>query len=111
MATDIRMVLTTCPDANTAQQVTTALVTERMAACVNDLPGVQSTYLWKAQPQRGHEVLLWIKATATQLATLELRLKVLHPYRLSAFAAVTVCAGSQSYLVGSGKILHTLNKA
>jgi periplasmic divalent cation tolerance protein len=98
MTTDIRLVFTTCPDVNAAQQPATALVTEQLAACVNQLPGVQSTYLWQGQLQRDNEVLLLIKTTAAQLATLELRLKALHPYQLPEFIAVTVCAGSQSYL-------------
>lgn len=96
--TDILLALTTCPTPENAETLATTLVSEGLAACVNQLPGVHSTYLWQGQLQRDSEILLLIKTTATQLAPLEIRLKALHPYELPELIAIPVCAGSLPYL-------------
>jgi len=98
MSVNALIVLSTCPDLATADRIATALVSERLAACVNQIPGIQSTYVWQGQLQRDNEILLLIKTTIEQLATLEARVKALHPYELPELIAVPVCAGSQPYL-------------
>ena len=95
---DVVVALTTCPNAEVAERIANVLVTERLAACVNQLAGIRSTYIWKGQLQTDAEVLLLIKTTTAQLATVETRLQALHPYDLPEFIAIPVCAGSQSYL-------------
>src|SRR5215467_5880829 len=41
------VILCTCPDEATADRIAAALVDERLAACVNRIAGVVSTYRWK----------------------------------------------------------------
>ena len=77
---------------------TARLVTERLAACVNRIAGVQSTYVWKGELQNDTEVLLVIKTTTAKLATLEARVKALHPYAVPELIAVPVVGGSKEYL-------------
>ncbi len=96
--TDVLLALTTCPDSESAELIANSLVTEGLAACVNQVPGVKSTYIWQGKPQNDREIQLVIKTTQQQWATLESRLKALHPYELPELIAVPVCAGSQSYL-------------
>ncbi|MGC3979670.1 MAG: divalent-cation tolerance protein CutA [Steroidobacteraceae bacterium] len=90
--------LTTCPNNEIAAQLATALVEEQLAACVNELPGVRSTYRWQGKVHSDQEVLLVIKTTTARLPTLETRLKALHPYDLPELVAIPVCAGSTAYL-------------
>jgi periplasmic divalent cation tolerance protein len=47
MTGDYLLVLTTCPDAESARAIARALVGERLAACVNRIDGVVSTYRWQ----------------------------------------------------------------
>ncbi len=54
----------TCPDERSAQSLADALVGERLAACVNQLPGVRSTYRWQGKVCSDNEVLLLIKPRA-----------------------------------------------
>ena len=90
--------LTTCPDEACAGTIATALVTERLAACVNRVPGVRSTYIWDGRLQDDAEVLLIIKTSDTLLAQVEARLKALHPYELPEWLVLRVEGGSQAYL-------------
>jgi periplasmic divalent cation tolerance protein len=96
--TDILLAFTTCPSAESAELIANTLVEEGIAACVNQLPGVRSTYIWQAKLQTDQEIQLVIKTTQWQWATLETRLKALHPYEVPELIAIPVCAGSQSYL-------------
>ncbi|MDV5469072.1 divalent-cation tolerance protein CutA [Klebsiella pneumoniae] len=54
----------TCPDADSAERIATALVAERLAACVNLLPGLRSVYRWQRKVEAAAEVLLLVKTSA-----------------------------------------------
>lgn len=90
--------LTTCPSGEVAATLARALVGEGLAACVNEIPGITSTYRWREQLHRDSEVLLLIKTRTERLPALERRLKELHPYELPEFITVGVCGGSAQYL-------------
>jgi periplasmic divalent cation tolerance protein len=90
--------LTTCPDEDCARSIATTLVTERLAACVNRVPGVRSTYFWDGRLQDDSEVLLIIKTSEARLPDIETRLKALHPYELPELVALRIEGGSQPYL-------------
>lgn len=88
----------TCPDADTAQRVAEALVGEKLAACVNRLPGIASTYRWQGKVTTDSEQLLLIKTTAARFEALRERLLALHPYDLPELIAVPVEHGHGAYL-------------
>jgi periplasmic divalent cation tolerance protein len=92
----------TCPDEETAKRIAGALVTEHLAACVNRMAGVRSTYRWQGQVQDEPEVLLLIKTVRRRFEALELRLKALHPYDLPEIIALPATAGSAEYLAWVG---------
>lgn len=98
MTEQVILALSSCPDEAAAQQIAHALVTEGLAACVNRVSGVRSTYVWNDQLQEDAEVLLMIKTTAGRLAELEARLKALHPYELPECVAIAVTGGNERYL-------------
>lgn len=88
----------TCPDADSAARISTALVEERLAACVNRLPGVASTYRWQGRIEQADEVLLLIKTTSERLPALRQRLPQLHPYELPELVVVEATGGLPAYL-------------
>lgn len=90
--------LTTCPDRATADRIATALVDERLAACVNILPGIHSTYRWQGEVVRDDELLLLIKTTRDRLEALRARLPEIHPYELPELLAVEPADGLPAYL-------------
>lgn len=93
-----QLVLTTCPDAKTARRLARALVSERLAACVNILPIEQSVYRWKGKIESARERLLVIKSERRAYAAIERRLRALHPYELPEIIAVPIVTGLGPYL-------------
>lgn len=96
---DVLICFCSCPDTTTAGRIAEALVEERLAACVNLLPGLQSVYRWRGKLQRdAAEVLLLIKTTRARYPALQARLPQLHPYELPELLAVESAAGLPAYL-------------
>lgn len=98
VAADVLLVLTNCPDEETAERIARALVENRLAACVNELPSVESTYRWQGRVERAVEVPLLIKCTRERYAALEEAIRQLHPYTVPEIIAIPVVAGFAPYL-------------
>lgn len=97
--TDVRIVLITVPDDDeTVEKVARPLVDERLAACVNVLPGVRSFYRWEGAVQDDPERLLIVKTTAARLPALTARVTELHPYSVPEVIATPVLGGFGPYL-------------
>jgi periplasmic divalent cation tolerance protein len=74
------------------------LVEERLAACVNRLPGAHSTYRWQGKVIDDSEVLLVIKTIPERFDALRDRLLELHPYEVPELVALEVVDGHPAYL-------------
>jgi periplasmic divalent cation tolerance protein len=98
MTDHVILALTTCPDEASAQALATALVQERLVACVNRVSGLRSTYIWDGRLQDEAEILLIMKTTAARLGELRARLESLHPYELPELLAIAVAGGNERYL-------------
>ena len=77
---NLLVVLSTFPDAAAASAAAKVLVGEKLAACVNVVPGISSTYMWDEKIETAAEALAIIKTTADAWPALEHRLAELHPY-------------------------------
>ncbi len=97
-ADSVFILMTTCPDAETAARLATALVEERLAACVTRLDGAQSTYRWQGAVTQDREIQLLIKTTGGRLDAAIARVCALHPYELPECIAVESHAGLPAYL-------------
>ena len=104
------LILNTCPDKETAIRVANILISKRLAACVNILPGLTSVYHWKGQIESSEEHLLLIKSTRTAFAEVESAICGTHPYELPEIVAVPLIAGLESYLswIGDNVVTGTL---
>jgi len=100
------VIFCTCPDRETATRLARTLVEERLAACVNAIGGVVSTYRWQDKIEVDDEVLLLIKTTSDQYEALEARLIELHPYEVPEVLAVEPVAGSAPYLAWLDRETH-----
>ena len=91
------MVLVTAPDARVGAELARAVVGERLAACVNVVPGVRSIYRWQGELQEEGEVLLVAKTTSERLEALTARIVALHPYEVPEVLALPEAGGSAAY--------------
>lgn len=96
--TDPLVVLVTAGSADDASRLANALVEERLAACVNVVPGVQSVYRWQGAVEHAAEWLLVIKTARARLADVVARVKALHTYTVPEVLALPVYGGSEAYL-------------
>jgi periplasmic divalent cation tolerance protein len=92
------IVITNCPDEETANTIALAVVEEQLAACVNILPRVQSIYRWQGSVESAAEIPLLIKATTRNYPALEARIKTLHPYEVPEIIALPIARGLPAYL-------------
>lgn len=81
------VVLVTVPPER-AHEMARVLVSERLAGCVNILPGLQSVYRWQGEVAEDPETLLLIKTTGEHYPALETRVKSLHPYEVPEIIAL-----------------------
>ena len=101
-STPVVTVWTTAPDAQAAEALGRALVTERLAACANVIPGVVSIYWWEGEVQREGEAIVLLKTTSERVDELEARLVELHPYEVPEVVALAVSGGHGPYLAWVG---------
>ena len=93
-----RVVFSSCPDRETAEEIARALVEARLAACVNILPRMRSIYQWEGAVVQADEVLLIAKTTPERTAALCAKLVELHPYDMPEAIALDVADGTEMYL-------------
>jgi periplasmic divalent cation tolerance protein len=98
MTKETMVVLTTCGSDEDAGALADALVERRLAACVNVVSKVSSTYRWKGEVQHDQETLLIIKTSAERLAAVEKTIREKSKYELPELIALPVAAGGADYL-------------
>ena len=98
MPTPAIAILCTAPDAASAERIAGALVDEKLAACVNLVPGLSSTFRWEGKVQREPEVLLLIKTQRARFDAVCARVKALHPYTVPELIALPIDASTPDYL-------------
>lgn len=96
--TDILLVITNLPDAESAQKLARLIIDARAAACVNQLAPCISTYRWQDKLETACEVPLLIKTTPLAYSRLETLILAAHPYELPEIIAMPVCTGLPAYL-------------
>ncbi len=89
--------MVTAPDLKTARRLAKACLTERLVACVNLVPGLESHYWWKGELEKSGEVLLILKTTARRVKALEKLIIAQHPYDTPEFIVLPVAGGNARY--------------
>ncbi len=92
------VVLMTAGSAESAEKIARALVEERLAACVNVVPGIRSIYRWQGSVADDAEWLLVAKTARSCFAALEARVRALHSYEVPEVIAIEIVEGSAPYL-------------
>ena len=92
------LVITNCPDEESANAIALAVIETGLAACVNILPRVQSVYRWQGKVESTSEIPLFFKLTAANYPALESKIRELHPYELPEIIALPISHGLPAYL-------------
>ncbi len=97
------IVFVTCESKEQAEHIAQTLVTEKLAACVNVLPGIRSCYVWEQKLNWSEEVLLLIKTTRGRFGPMQDRIRALHTYDVPEIVGVTIGDAFDKYIqwVGS----------
>lgn len=92
------LALSTTDDEESAGALARRLLEERLAACVNIVPGIRSMYWWQGRIEEGAECLLVIKTTWARWPALKARLPQLHAYDVPELIATELTDGLEPYL-------------
>jgi periplasmic divalent cation tolerance protein len=92
------LILTTLPDAATAESIARKLIADGNAACVSIGAPVRSLYHWQGKIETASEIPLSIKATDDSYAAVEATLRSMHPYELPEIIGVPITEGLAPYL-------------
>jgi len=95
---DFIQVTTAVDNAEDAQSIASAVVGQRLAACVQIIGPIQSTYWWEGDVQVSEEWLCLIKTRADLFDQLSAVVHQVHPYDVPELIATPVAAGSKAYL-------------
>ncbi len=94
----ISVVFITIDKEKSADKIINVLLKERLAACVNRVKNVNSSYWWKGKIERAIENLLIIKTKKSMVNRLINRVKTLHPYTVPEIIAFDINEGNKDYI-------------
>jgi periplasmic divalent cation tolerance protein len=97
-AAAVVVVLVTAPDLKTARKLARGALAERLIACANLVPRVESHYVWQGKVEQSAEVLMVMKTTQRRLTELEEFVRANHPYDTAEFLVLPVADGTVKYL-------------
>jgi periplasmic divalent cation tolerance protein len=95
---DTRLIYITASGMDEARTVGRALVSERLAACVNIIENMQSMYWWEGEIQEDREVILLAKTRETLVQRLISRVKELHSYDVPCVVSLPITGGNPAFL-------------
>ena len=99
VASAARLVLVTVSSEEQGKAIAEALVSDRLAACVNIVGPMRSIYRWKEKLEDDREFLLLAKTRASLFKRLERRVRELHSYEVPEIVALRFNQGSSPYLL------------
>jgi len=92
------VVLTTLPSRTHARKISRLILARKLAACVNLIGPVESSFWWKGKIDRAKEFLLLIKTRADRFTLLRRFLEKNHPYSVPEIVALPIKRGNPPYL-------------
>jgi periplasmic divalent cation tolerance protein len=92
------IVLCTTSNIDESKKIARILVEQKLAACVNIIPKINSIYAWENNIVEDEEFLLIIKTTKEAFAELKQTIKQNHSYSVPEIIAIDIAAGDENYL-------------
>ncbi|KAF2349901.1 Divalent ion tolerance protein CutA [Trinorchestia longiramus] len=95
----------TVPNPDVAKTIARGLVRNRLAACVNIIPGVTSVYEWEDKIEEDSELILMIKSRCSKIEELTEFVKKNHPYDVCEVITTPITGGNPAYLSWLGDVV------
>lgn len=92
------IILCTCGSETEAVRLSGSIVQNKLAACVNVVPGIRSVFRWQDQVETAQEWLLLIKSSDERYPELEQFIRENHSYEVPEVIAVPIAKGHAAYL-------------
>ncbi|UCF84904.1 MAG: divalent-cation tolerance protein CutA [Desulfobacteraceae bacterium] len=83
---------------NEAKKIGKALVSNRLAACVNIIDNMHSMYWWEDEIQEDREVILIAKTKESLVPELIDKVKSMHSYDCPCIVSLPILAGNKAFL-------------
>ena len=100
------VVLVTAPKLTVARKLARGILKNRLAACANLVPGVESHYWWEGKICRDAEIMMVMKTSRAKLKALEKFVLAGHPYDTPEYLVLPIDSGSRRYLKWVGESVH-----
>lgn len=81
-----------------ARSIATAMVEQKLAACANIIPAIESIYFWEGAMQHSNESLLLLKSTEDRVGALCEAVRALHSYTTPCIVTLPLTGGYQPFL-------------
>lgn len=96
--TEAVVIYVCCADTDQAQRIGQLAVQQRLAACANIIPGMQSIYEWQGKLEQGQETILLLKTQAKHFEACAALVKANHSYELPCIIALPITQGAPDFL-------------
>ncbi len=95
---DCVAVIITAPSADAAEKLALGLLDEKLAACVNILPGVRSFFWWNGKVEQANECMMICKTTSGLSEKLVKYVRRNHEYEVPEVIVLPIIGGNRDYL-------------
>lgn len=83
---------------NESKKIAKMLLEEKLAACINIIPTVESIYLWKGKIEEDSESIMVVKTRSELVENIIKKVEEVHSYEIPCILEITVNKGSKTYL-------------
>ncbi len=94
----VAIIYTTIDEMNSARRIAQTLTEERLVACVNIIPKVESIYRWNGKIENSNEIVLIAKTINQNIKKTIQRIKQLHKYDIPDIIVLPIIDGLKDYL-------------
>ena len=81
-----------------SKKIARKLLEEKLAACINIIPTIESIYLWKGTIEEDSESIIFVKTKSELVGKLIKRVEKLHSYEIPCMLEISVNNGSDNYI-------------